>query len=346
MAGQPPPDAPPESVVLDAFSGLKNTVTPERLAADELEVALNVDLSDVGQVSRRRGYDRKSTGAFHSVWECSWGTLGVKDGYLGLINPDYSFRSTGLAVAGERLAYTQVADDVYFASSVASGIVGPNLTPRPWGQLGGDGQWVSPVSVPTEYLGLVRGKLLRKVPFATALTYYNGRIYLAAGNLLWWTELYLYTLVDATRNFAQFESEITNLGTVNNGVYVGTEKSTFFLGGDKAPLKRDWVVDEHMYPGSMIRVDATAVLPKLNLTSKGALMYMSNGGISVALDGGLVIPMTAGKVVIPDALSVAALFREQDGVSQYVGVADHGGTPVSNTRIGDYVEAEIRRRGA
>ena len=46
-----------------------------------------------------------------------------------------------------------------------------------------------------------------------------------------------------------------------------------------------------------------------------------------------------------DAGSAAAFYRRQDGVNQYIAVTNSGGTPSANTRIGDYVDAELIRGG-
>jgi hypothetical protein len=71
-------------VILGAFKGLKNTVSRERLGQDELERAVNVDIDDVGQLRRRRGYVRKQTGSWHSVRTFTLKVLGVRDGTLGV----------------------------------------------------------------------------------------------------------------------------------------------------------------------------------------------------------------------------------------------------------------------
>jgi hypothetical protein len=57
--------------------------------------------------------------------------------------------------------------------------------------------------------------------------------------------------------------------------------------------------------------------------------------------------LTEDRVWFPDAVAAAAMYREQDGIRQYVGVLNSAGGPTSTARLGDYVDAEIRRfRGA
>ena len=72
-------------------------------------------------------------------------------------------------------------------------------------------------------------------------------------------------------------------------------------------------------------------------------MFLAKTGLCAGFNGGQSFNLTQNTMVFPDASNAAALFRRQDGVNSYVAVADSGGTPSSNARIGDYVDAEIRR---
>ena len=77
----------------------------------------------------------------------------------------------------------------------------------------------------------IKGKLLKPPPLATIITYFNGRIYLAVGNTVWFTELYLYDWVDSVKGFLPFENNVTVLTAVSDGLYVGTETAVWYLSG-------------------------------------------------------------------------------------------------------------------
>jgi len=341
---KPPEPASADSVVFNQFSGIKNTVNRERLAPTELEVALNVDIDDVGQLRRRRGYTLRSAGNFHSVWTAADGTLyGSKNGLLGIIYPNYTFQSLAFSSGDAPIAFCQVGDTIYFSSEDVSGKINhPAKTVSAWGAVASDNTWLSPVVNPTSTLAPLKGRLLGKPPMATALTYYNGRIYLANGRTVWATELYLYDYVEKVKNYMMYESDITALGTVTDGIYVGTEDGLYFQTGPFSEMRRI-PVSGGVLPGSMIPVDSGALPDNMTNNSRAALMYVSDEGIHAALDGGLTINLTQNRVVFPQAIRVNSLFRQQDGVNQFVSVADNAGTPSSNARIGDYVDAEIRR---
>lgn len=339
------PDAPPaqDSVVLSAFKGLRNNVTAERLAPDELERARNVDLNDAGQFRRRRGYTKVAEGNFHSLFTSHDGAVyGVRNGALGIIRPDWSFEQIWGGGGSDPIAYVQVGDDIYFSSATVSGIIDAGDTVSDWGAQVAPGEWLSPVINPTDTLAPVAGKLISAPPMATALAYFNGRIYLASGKTVWATELYLYRYIDKTRNYMQFESEVTALGAVTDGLYVGTKSELWFLSGRLGEMRRVRTIDQGVLPGSMLDVPSHLVATQQAVT-KNVLLVMTKGGLCVCQDGGNVYNITQPQVLFPDADSAAAMFRAQDGINQYVGVLSSGGSPTSTARIGDYVDAEIRR---
>lgn len=347
MAQGPPADLP-ESIVIDGFSGIRNTVAPEKLTPRDLAAAVNVDLDDVGQARRRRGQALKIAGNFHSLWRAKSRTLVVKDGMLGQLD-GYEFRSYGFGAGHERVAYTEVNDTVYFTSRATNGKVGPDGVVLPWGAGDAGGTWVSPVVNPTTTLGQTRGKLLGPPPLATEVEAYSGRIYLAAGRLLWATELFLLDYVDKTRTFIQMEHDITALAAMDDGLYVGTEGGIFFLKGTmQQGLKQTQLTTAPVLRGSVARVPYSRAHPSGQqgpTRESTAAMLMATDGIYAAFDGGELLNMTHGRVEFPHAEGAAALFRFDSGTNQYIASIDSGGTPSANARFGDHVDAEIVRKG-
>ena len=265
MPPQPqPPNIPPTSVVFDKFDGLKNTLQPERLGPRDLVRARNITLDDSGQMSRRRGFTKQVSGNAHSLFTTTEGvTLVVLNGALGILNPDYSFVSLATGIGGDPsvgaapLSYVQVGPSVYFSGLTDRGIVDLSVpgspSVGPWGNA--TDLWLSPVVNPTATLPAIAGRLLGRPPNATALAYYNGRIYLMQGRTLWWTELWLYNYVNKTKTYATFEADGTMLGAVGDGVYVGTTEGLWFLSpkqvkfGEPPEMGRVRVMDSPVIPG-------------------------------------------------------------------------------------------------
>lgn len=340
-----PPEQLPESLVIGQFQGVRNTVTPERLLAGELEAAINVDIDDAGQVHRRRGQTLKLAGDCHSLYRSGATCYVVKDGVLGTLQPNYTF--TAITTTGTQpLSYTTVDNVVYYSSLTASGKI-VNGTALPWGQAGGSGEWISPVILPTDTLGAVAGEYHHAPPQAQLITYYKGRIYLANDKTVWATMLYLYDQVDRSRNFVQLEHEITMLEAVGDGLYVGTAGGLYFLQGTLSEgLKLDHIDSAPVARGAGVWVPSTNIRPQIRedvIPEGEAIVFMTENGICAGFDGGSVYNLTRSRVVFPGVSSAAALYREQDGVSSFVAVVDSGGDPSNKARIGDYVDAEIRR---
>lgn len=337
-----PPDAP-TTILLGAFAGIKNTVSDRRLKEAELVSAVNVDIDDAGQLRRRRGRRQISALPHHSLKQLGDIVLVVRDGMLGQLR---GAAFTPIEQVGESpLAYVRVGDMIYFASRTATGKIMEGQV-MPWGEQGA-GQWVSPVTRPTETLGAIRGRQLTAPPTATILEHYRGRIYMAEGRVLWATELYLYDLVDRSRNFMMFEAEITMVAAVDDGIYVGTTTELVFLTGTlNDGFKLSPVAQAGVVAGSCVSVPYVKAMPQARTTAvpEGyGPMFMTSDGIVLGMPGGVAYNLTEKTVVFPDAVSAAALYREDQGANAYVAVANSAGGPSANARIGDYVDAEIIR---
>jgi hypothetical protein len=375
----PPPQQPtiPQeqpSLTISRFVGLKNSVAPERLTPEEFELAKNIDLDDAGEPRRRRGFTLASPGSFYSLFTSDSGAMYVvKDGVLGRVNPDASFVAleSGLPTTWDPLAYVQVGPKIYFSGRTNAGIidepsqsVSPWLGPTPPAPPPTDSPqqvqsvpppdfWYSPVVNPNAQLPPIRGRLLGPPPLADVLGYFNGRIYLAQGTTLWWTELYNYLYVDKTRNFYQFEADITMLGTVMDGIYVGTEEGVWFLhlaeGGAIQP-RRVRVLDSGAIRGSMVYIPGELANPaQVPLMAdepvQVSILFLTTSGYCGGKDNGVCYNYSEDKFVFPEMEEAFALYRRHEGMHQYLVTGNSRGQPTSDTRIGDYIDATIRRAG-
>lgn len=342
MASQPPP----ESVVFGQFTGMKNTVSQERLGQSDLERAINVDIDDSGQLRRRRGYTKKSALKHHSLCTIGGKTFVVRNGMLGVLGDDYSFLALTF-VGDARVAYTDVAGAIYFSAADASGVIAADNTLQPWGKTNGQGVWSSPVIAPTGTLGAVGGRLLGDPMRATCLAAYSGRIYMAVGKVLWATELYQYHYVDRTKSFMQFEDEITLVMAVQDGLFVGTRGGLQFLDGVMHKFKLKQIGDDATLFGSGQYVPAEMCHPNARnspMPTALAAMFMTTGGVMAGFDGGSCYNLTQGTMIFPDGGSAASLFRQDQGANTFIAAVDSAGGPSSVARIGDYCDAEIVRR--
>jgi hypothetical protein len=198
----------------------------------------------------------------------------------------------------------------------------------------------------------IGGRLFGSPPLARYLAFWNGRIYMAAGNTLWGTELYLYDYVDATKTYKIFESEITALGVVQDGIFVGTKSNLWFLSGPTFhELQSVLVSIGGVVPGSVSYAPEHLVSPQTQrgqgdeVSQQNAVLMLQGQSIIVCVKGGTTYDLTHDKFILPSAVKAATIFRQQDGLNQFIAVQDSGGDPVNNSRFGDYLSAQLIRNG-
>jgi hypothetical protein len=372
-----------DSVSFRKFAGLKNIVESERLGPDELEIAINVDLDDVGELHRRQGAQLKVPGNWSNIFTSNNNRIyGVYNGNLVRVYPNFAtlIMQTGFDPTVP-IAYEQVGDNLYWSCSTQNGIIdtihdtsgpwlGPSLGPNyipdlldpnaPQAPaLPAGTWWLSPIVNPKSTLAPIKGRILGPPPFASFLAYFNGRIYMGIGKTVWYTELYLYNYVNVTKNFFNFESDVTMVGSVTDGIYVGTKNDgVWFLspaprieGHPAGAMKRLRVMDSGVVPGSMVYMPGElGNPPQVGLDSdtpvKVSILFMTGNGYCVAQDGGNTTNFSEDKFIFPTSKVASAMYRQQQGVHQYVAVLNSQGDPVSNARISDHVDTTLRKAGS
>jgi hypothetical protein len=136
---------------------------------------------------------------------------------------------------------------------------------------------------------------------------------------------------------------------MSDGLYVGTVGGLYFVQGIHGKFQLQQVTTSMVLPGSDVMVPVDLVHPNARngpMPTGDALMVMTNDGILACFDGGNAFNLTHDRHIFPAGVSAAALYRHDTGVSSYVAAVDSAGGPSSNTRIGDYVDAEIIRASA
>ena len=355
----PQPLPPDQSVSFEAFDGLVNIFEPEHLGPRDLTYAINIDLDDKGHPARRKGYTKLFSGGYSNLFESDDGVVYcIKDGALGRLQSDFSFHSlaTGFPIPCPLMAWQQVGPWIYFSSRAFSGKV--NRTTDAVAQWGASQPlWFSPIVDPTPTLPAVRGRLYKAPPLCEFMAYFNGRLYMGRKRQVWYTELYLYDWIDATQGFWTFEADVTMIGAVSDGIYVGTEEGVWFISktwqweAKAVAAKRVRVMDFGVIPGSMIYVPAELANPpqvdlKADTPVKVSIAFLTKEGYCGGQDGGLCYNYTENKFVFPDSIGAASLFRRQQGLNQFISVLNSGGQPVANARIGDYADATLLRNAA
>ena len=158
-----------KTVQLSTFAGVRNDISLERFSVEDgrdkrtdLQAGTNIELDETGKPYRRLGTTVIDDVSTHSLWANDELAYLVRGGTMRQLNPDMTLTDLGIPVAGNRVSYRRVGNDVFFSDQLSTGVVGTNGY-RPWGI-------VTPAS-PT--VSLVAGDL-RPGNYLIAVTYVRG----------------------------------------------------------------------------------------------------------------------------------------------------------------------------
>lgn len=112
------------------FKGLNNVSDPLRLSLGWLAQADNVNISDTGAISKRKGYALHRAGAFSSAYS----TLDFQRSYLATAIGIQNFAGENITTltSTDPMFWCEVNEQVFFNNGTDSGIIMPDDTVLPW----------------------------------------------------------------------------------------------------------------------------------------------------------------------------------------------------------------------
>jgi hypothetical protein len=118
---------------------------------------------------------------------------------------------------GARVCFKTVGEKTYYANGFEYGVIS-----------GG----VSRVWIVGDYHGVDTNRRFEIPENMLHIEHHAGRLFVSSNNVLWWSEPFRYDLFDLAENFVQFNTKIRLIKSVAGWLYVGTEKSIYFLTGN------------------------------------------------------------------------------------------------------------------
>jgi hypothetical protein len=151
---------------------------------------------------------------------------------------------------------------------------------------------------------------LDKPPSGHALAQFRGRIYIASGEHLYATTALSYEHCDLRDYRAIDGSDITLLTAVESGLFVGTARAVYFLGGStfaEGTLVRK--LDGPAIAGTLVHGDAGEILGNEQLAGQRAVVFATRLGVMLGLPDGSLVNLSGDRYQLPPATSGAALLR-------------------------------------
>ncbi len=292
-----------EITILRGSSGLNNVVDPARLkfspttGTSELKAAVNVEIDETGRINRRKGSEllTELAGA-HSLFEYSNDCFVAADGNLYRVNSDYTLLGlrSGMTKTA-KLSYAGVGDKVFYVNGYEIGVINLFDVSFPWTTSTYSGDLDS-----REYYDPPTGQLV----MATL-----GRIYIAEGDVIWYSEPFAYSLFRKARSFYQMKSRVTMMTPVDGGFFVGTQEGTYFI-NTTHDIRQ--VTNGRAVLGSN-EVLPQGAIPSLEWVGRVAL-WVESDGIWAGSGMGNAMNLTDGRLVLTDGATSGSTVLRDDGV--------------------------------
>lgn len=187
------------------------------------------------------------------------------------------------------------------------------------------------ISANPNYAGRLQTQLLRPMPAGHIVAAHNGRLLVAAGTALYYSEPFAPGLHNPSRGYAVFPSRITVVAPFEDGVYVVADKTY-------------WVAGANIDQGSLLEVlPYGAIEGSLTRDAEDkAAWWFSSRGLVKAIGGGNVENLQEERVAVDLAATGATYYREWDGMRQLI--SSLFGTETSNAAATSYMDAEVVRK--
>jgi hypothetical protein len=282
-------------------SGLNTETDPARITFDsnsgiqDLAACKNIDIDDSGRISRRKGFEKKVTGSYHSAFSCGNYALCVVGDALTVLESDYSTTPIRVVTIGLRVNYTKVGNEIYYCNGKESGYVRDRIS-YPW--------------TATSYTSTVSTRNFSDPPVGHLIGFYNGRIYIAVAEALFFSEANSRNHFDLARNVILESSRIRMFAPVVDGFYLGTTSEIIFYSGSTPnEFTRRVVANYPVIEGS----DTEVMMSQIGEAEEGgkAILMATERGLAAAFKGGNFVNFSEDKVRYPAANFGAGIFKNR-----------------------------------
>jgi hypothetical protein len=293
---------PVNDIIFNQFAGINNVDDPVNLTPQDLVEADNVDIDNQGRATRRPGYTKKyiPSGQLHSMWSNDRICLFVDGTTLMRLLTDYTATTIRTNISSLPVDYDDWNETVYYTNASVIGYI-----------VNGVDQTLSDPGLDFKDV----------IPPGQHITYYNGRIYVAKDQTIWYTDAYALNRIDMRKNVIQMKDEITMMKAVDDGIYVSIgdiddRSSVIFLGGT---TPEEFTYREVADYGA---IEGTGRKTKGAFVGDGVvgdpIMWISRKGICIGANGGSFRNLTAGRYEVPNNRYGAGQFRLINGIPQYI----------------------------
>jgi len=172
--------------------------------------------------------------------------------------------------------------------------------------------------------------LLTPMPAGNIVRELNGRLLVAAGSMLYYSEPYAHALTNPARNYIPFPAPISMIESCQTGFFVAADQ-TYWVGGDVADTNLDPVLPFGAVPNTSGQS-----------ADENIAYWMSTRGMIRGTPDGQVVRLQEANVAVDTAPTGAFLYRKGDGMKQALGALF--GANSTAVAASSWLEAEVIRK--
>lgn len=167
--------------------------------------------------------------------------------------------------------------------------------------------------------GTLDTQFLRPLPAGDIIRWHNGRLLVASGAALYFSEPMRPHLYNPAHNVIPFSGNITLMESVGSGVFVGDDRGVWFLDGtDPSKFELRRVSTCRAVSGSGLMVPPEQFSPKQVESHMPVAAWLSTSGYVVGLPDGNAVELHPDRIRIPNGLAGRTTFLFRSGLRQLV----------------------------
>jgi len=244
--------------------------------------------------------------------------------------------SGGISLTDISIPSGEYATNVYISDTNGADIYFHTTLPN--------GQQSLTITVIKQNKHLVQTLDMSPIPGGSIIQSYNGRLYVAKDEVLWYSQPHRYGLHKQSSDFLLFAKPITVVQPVDDGLYIVADKTYFISGNDPSQQQLREVSNLQGIEGTGITLDASYF--SLEYKGKVAYWFSDKGGV-IGLPSGQIQEFSKDRLAVPtDLQKGSTMYVEENGIHKIVSSIGTSGSGLNNS-IGasDNATATLIRNG-
>lgn len=173
--------------------------------------------------------------------------------------------------------------------------------------------------------GICQTRHLSPLPNGQFVSWMGGRLYVANGDTLYFSNAMRPHLHNAAHNFIKFVGQITMLEALTTGIFVGDDRGVWFLSGpDPTDVRAALVHRSRVVARSSTVLRAECLPEKMVQSDAPVAIWLGESGYVVGKEGGETVALHPERIAVPTGLVGRTAYVVRGGIKQVI-------TPVNST---------------